>query len=255
MRDFPEINKKLIGGITEKQTIAKGFLNVNQSVKSMEKKTAAILGASGLIGGHLLRKLMEDSEFISIRVITRRPLPIEHSKVKQLVIDFSDCEALKKSLLGCNTVFCTVGTTRKKVKGDKVAYRKVDFDIPVTAAKICAEAGIKQFLLVSSIGAESSSGNFYLKLKGEVEDVIRKLPIPSISIFRPSMLLGKRQESRPTETFGQAIMGSLSFLIPDNYKPIKAEKVANSMLAASKSNQKGLKIYGYSEMIQLSAKK
>jgi uncharacterized protein YbjT (DUF2867 family) len=145
-------------------------------------------------------------------------------------------------------VFVAVGTTQKKVKGDKAAYRKVDFDIPVNAAKFCAETGCKSFLLVSSVGADSKSGNFYLKLKGEVEDKVQSLSIPSVSIFRPSMLLGNRQESRPAESIAQVLSKGLSLLFPGKYKPVPAQDVAKSMVAAGKQQKPGVSIYHYEEM-------
>lgn len=213
--------------------------------------STALLGATGLIGGHLLKLMQDDDHFTEIRVLTRRPLEIHHPKVKVQVIDFSDPEAFKQAIEGCETVFCSVGTTNKKVKGDKTAYRKVDYDIPVTAARCCAETGGKQFLLVSSVGADSHSRNFYLKLKGEVEDKISGMSIPSISIFRPSMLLGDRQESRPLETVAQVISKALSFLFPSKYKPIAAEDVARAMVNAAKQGEKGTNIYHYWEISNL----
>lgn len=214
----------------------------------MKEKTAALIGATGLIGSHLFELLKDDDDFTSIRVIVRRPMKFQHPKVKVIVIDFTDEKAYKESIAGCDTVFCTVGTTQKKVKGDKTAYRKVDYDIPVNAAQSCSETACQHFLLVSSVGANSKGGNFYIKLKGEVEDKIKSFNIPSISIFRPSMLLGKRQESRPMETIAQVMSKLLSFLFPSKYKPIEAEMVAKAMVAASKQERTGFHIYHYSEM-------
>jgi len=217
----------------------------------MNKKTAALIGATGLIGSHLLKLLQDDDTFATIRLLVRRPVPFNHPKIKALVIDFADEAAFKAGIAGCDAVFCAVGTTQKKVKGDKTAYRKVDYNIPVNAARFCAETDCQNFLLVSSVGADSKSGNFYLKLKGEVEDKISSMSIPSISIFRPSMLLGNRQESRPMETIAQAISKPLSILFPSKYKPIAAANVAKAMLAAEKTGKKGVNIYHFNEMKSL----
>jgi uncharacterized protein YbjT (DUF2867 family) len=219
----------------------------------MNQKTAAVIGATGLIGSHLLTLLKEDDDFKSVRVLVRRPVAFNHPKIKIMVIDFADEAAIKVGLAGCEAVFVAVGTTQKKVKGDKIAYRKVDYDIPVNAAKFSAETGCKSFLLVSSVGADSKSGNFYLKLKGEVEDKISSMSIPSISIFRPSMLLGNRQESRPMETIAQVISKGLSFLFPSKYKPILAEDVAKVMIAACKQDKPGIRIFHFREMMALMA--
>lgn len=159
---------------------------------SFGSTTAAIIGSTGLIGSQVLELLLNDKHFSSIKIIVRRPLSIDHPKARVVVIDFADDAAFKQAVSGSGAVFCAVGTTQQKVKGNKEAYRKVDYDIPVHAARFCAEAGVGQFLLVSSVGADSNSNNFYLKLKGEVEDAVKRMNIPSVSIFRPSVLLGKR---------------------------------------------------------------
>jgi len=195
--------------------------------------------------------LKEDNEFKEIRVLVRRPIELKHPKIKVSVIDFADLTAFKDALAGCDTVFIAVGTTQKKVKGDKTAYRKVDYDIPVNAAKYCAETGCSNFLLVSSVGADSKSSNFYLKLKGEVEDKISSMSIPSISIFRPSMLLGNRQESRLMESIAQVISKTLSILFPSKYKPIEASDVAKAMIEAEKAGKKGVGFYHFREMKSL----
>jgi len=214
----------------------------------MTAKTAALIGATGLIGSHLLKCLQDDDDFKTIRLLVRRPVPYNHPKIKVLVIDFADEAAFKAGIAGCEAVFCAVGTTNKKVKGNKAAYRKVDYDIPVNAARFCAETGCPHFLLVSSVGANSKGGNFYIKLKGEVEDRVKSISIPSVSIFRPSMLLGKRPESRPLETIAQVMMKPMSILFPSQYKPIAAEDVAKAMIGACKQDKPGFRVYHFREM-------
>jgi uncharacterized protein YbjT (DUF2867 family) len=220
----------------------------------MPNKTATLIGATGLIGSHLLELLQADPGYSFIKVLVRRPVSFNHPKIKVITIDFGDKEAYKAAISGSDAVFVAVGTTQKKVKGDLVAYRKVDFDIPVNAAITCKETGCPQFLLVSSVGASSKSSNFYLKLKGEVEDKIESLGLPACSVFRPSMLLGKRNESRPAESIAQGISQGLSFLFPSKYKPVKAHNVARAMVAASKEVNPGFKVYHFREMIKLIGK-
>lgn len=220
------------------------------------KTTATILGATGLIGGHLLDILKDDSAFDEVRIIVRRPLKIDNPRVKVVVIDFNDEAQFKAAIEGSNVVFCAIGTTQKKVKGDKKLYRKIDFDIPVNAAKHSIKYGCKQFLIVSSLGADSGKKGFYLKLKGEVEDALISKVQPtvgldSLSIFRPSLLLGNRSESRFAEDIGQFFSKIIKFLIPGNYKPIEGERVAQSMVAVAKLNKKGVEIYHYKEMEEL----
>ena len=214
----------------------------------MKKKNVAIIGATGLIGHQLLSLLLKDTHFADIYVVTRRSLKFDDERVKNIVIDFSDDLSFKNALSACDVVFCSVGTTQKQVKGDKVAYRKIDVDIPEKAAQYCEENGGTTFLLVSSVGADSKSGNFYLALKGEVEDYVVKRNIPSITIFRPSLLLGNRKEFRIGEIISTLFMKPLAFLVPSIYKPIEAAQVAKSMYQAAISNRPGVHVYHFAEM-------
>ncbi|HTF80442.1 MAG TPA: NAD(P)H-binding protein [Cytophagales bacterium] len=211
--------------------------------------TATLIGATGLIGGHLLDLLIADEHFNKVKVLVRRPIEVLHPKLEVAIVDFADFAVLKSTIEGSDVVFCAVGTTQKKVKGDLEAYRKVDFDIPVHAAQCCTEVGCPQFLLVSAIGASSASGNFYLKLKGQVEDAIKAIGLPSVTVFRPSMLLGRRQETRLGEQIGQVLMKPLSFLIPSPYKAIEAKAVARAMLTTAKQAPPGFHYQDYKEMM------
>lgn len=212
-------------------------------------KKASLIGATGLIGGQLLALLEQDTAFDHITLLVRSPFACSNPKVLVKQLDFADLAAFKSTIAGSQAVFCCVGTTQKKVKGDLAAYRKVDFDIPVNAARLAAETGADQFLMVSSVGADSKSNNFYLKLKGETEEEVKKSNVPGTHFFRPSMLLGKRAERRPAEKIGQLVMAFFSPLIPSNYKPIDAATVAAAMLRVAKQNQKGTHIYHYAGML------
>lgn len=211
-------------------------------------KTATLIGASGLIGSHLLQLLLDDSYFDTVKILVRRKLPIIQHKLEQKIVDFNDNDSLLVAIDNSDAVFCTIGTTQKKVKGDKEAYRKVDYDIPVKMARFCKMTGCESFILVSAIGANSKSKNFYLKLKGEVEEVIQAIGIHSAYIMQPSMLLGNRKEFRLGEKTITPLMKVFSFLIPSKYKPIQAEDVAKAMLAAAKKNEEGFFIWEYRKM-------
>jgi uncharacterized protein YbjT (DUF2867 family) len=219
----------------------------------MSAKTATIIGATGLIGGELLNLLLQDNHFDRVRVLLRRPFEREHPKIEKKLVDFNDADSLLIAIDGSDAIFCAVGTTQKKVKGDKEAYRKVDYDIPVHIARFCKMTGCKTFVLVSSVGANSKSNNFYLKLKGEVEDAVKQAGVESVHIMRPSMLLGKRNESRSGEKIGQGMMKAISFLLPSKYKPVQARDVAKAMLVASKENKKGFFIYEHNQITKLIA--
>lgn len=195
---------------------------------------ATVIGATGLIGSYLLELLLKDDRFDSVRVLVRRPFEPDHPKLEKKLVDFTDAESFRLALEGSDLVFCSIGTTQKKVKGDKEAYRKIDYDITVNAARFCKLNGYETFVFVSSVGANSKSNNFYLKLKGEIEDAVRAVGLRHVHIMQPSLLLGDRKESRLGEKIAQWVMPVISFLIPKKYRPIHARKVAEMMINAAK---------------------
>src|ERR1700730_16790421 len=206
----------------------------------MLQYTVAVIGATGLVGSHIVDLLREENACQKIRLLVRRPVEFSHPKLEIKLVNFELYESLKLAIAGCNVVFCAVGTTQAKVKRDLLQYRKVDYDIPVNAARACLETAGTNFLLVSSAGADSSGKNFYLRLKGEVEEAVRKFPIKSISIFRPSMLLGNRKEFRLGEQIGQSVMKLIAPLLAGKwrkYKAIEARAVAAAMIEVSKQNK------------------
>ncbi|HWR33275.1 MAG TPA: NAD(P)H-binding protein [Chitinophagaceae bacterium] len=210
---------------------------------------ATLIGATGLIGNYLLEELLKDDFYHTVRILIRRPIKLIHPKLEKKLVDFTDAESFRLTLQGSDVVFCAIGTTRKKVKGDKDAYRKVDYDITINAAKFCKMNSCDTFVLVSSVGANSKSNNFYLKLKGEVEDGVNAVGLKSVHIMRPSVLLGNRKEFRLGEKISKAIMSALSFFIPSNYKPIHARNVAKAMVGAAKESKDGIIVYKNNEII------
>ena len=220
----------------------------------MNGQTAVIAGATGLVGSLLLQKLLNDHTFSKVIALTRKLSEIPHRKLVNKVVDFNKIEEIESSFDHADTIFCSVGTTQKKVHGSEADYRKVDVDIPLHLGQIGLKKGVKQFILVSSIGANPSSHNFYLRLKGEVENAVSELGYESLYIFRPSMLLGKRSEYRLGENIGQAVMRSASFLFfgsMKKYYPVQASDVAQAMLEAAKEKRPGINIIQYDEMMQL----
>lgn len=195
---------------------------------------ATLIGATGLIGSHLLNLLLADEYFDSVRILIRRPMEFTHPKLEKKLVDFSDMESFRLALEDSNVVFCAIGTTQRKVKGDKEAYRKIDYDITVNAARFCKLNGCETFVFVSSVGANSKSNNFYLKLKGEIEEAVKTVGLTYVYIMQPSLLLGNRKESRFGEKIAQWVMPVISFVLPRKYKPVKAENVASEMIKISK---------------------
>lgn len=222
----------------------------------MSEKTAALIGATGMIGQYLLGLLLKDDYFGTVRVLVRRPYPKTDPKMEVKLVDFDDAESIKLALEETDAVFCCIGTTQKNVKGDKELYRKIDFGIPAKAARFAKEAGCEKFIIITSVGANSRSKTFYLKLKGEVEDAVRSAGIRSVHIMQPSMLLGDRKENRPAEKLLQGSVNLLSGLFFGSlrkYKAIHGKTVAMAMLNAAKKEKNGVVKYTYDGIRQLAA--
>tara|TARA_E500000331_G_scaffold127977_1_gene125400 strand:+ start:1025 stop:1672 length:648 start_codon:yes stop_codon:yes gene_type:complete len=203
---------------------------------------AVLFGGTGLTGRCILDLLNNDSDFKSLIIVTRKLFIHSSNKISNKVIDFSDPAEIESCIKQDSIVFSCVGTTQTQVKGDKNKYRAIDFDITLNIANACEKLNAKKFLFISSGGANSSSSNFYLKLKGEIEDAVVKTKNNSIFILKPSLLIGKRKNSRFIESIGQIIMPLFSILLPDSIKAVKANTVAKCMLELSKSKLSNLNI-------------
>ena len=214
----------------------------------MKFNQVSLFGASGLIGSYLLKYLLKDSEVHLINIISRKPFYLKHDKINNIVIDFTDLNSFSICTKKSDAVFVSIGTTMAKVNGNKSEYRKIDFDIIFNIAKACKKNSVKNLLFVSSLGADSNASSFYLSLKGDIEDAVEKLKLTSTSIFRPSVLLGNRNEARFMERIAQIIMSYLIIFIPSKYKPIDADIVAKSMVNTSKNPKPGFNLYHYKEI-------
>jgi uncharacterized protein YbjT (DUF2867 family) len=213
-------------------------------------KTAVIIGSTGLIGSELLNLLLESSHYAKVITFVKRDTGIKHPKLTQHIIDFDKPETYKELVVG-DDFFCTIGTTIKKA-GSKKAFRKVDFEYPRQFAAFALQNRVKQFLIISSLGADANSGNFYLKTKGEIQDFLKDCNFESVAVLQPSLLLGNRTEFRFGEKVGTLFMKTLSFLFLGNlkkYKPIEGKTVAKALLKIAQINNTGFKIYE-SDVIQ-----
>lgn len=207
-------------------------------------KTALIIGSTGLIGSQLLNLLLENPNYARVITFVKRNSGIKHPKLTQHIIDFDKPETYKELVVG-DDFFCTIGTTIKKA-GSQKAFRKVDFEYPKQFAAFALQNKVKQFLIISSLGADANSGNFYLKTKGEIQDFLKDCNFESVSVLQPSLLLGNRTEFRLGEKVGAFFMKTFSFLFRGNlkkYKPIEGKTVAKALLAIAQINNKGFKIY------------
>ena len=220
----------------------------------MNEQTAVVIGATGLIGHILVEYLLNDPAFRRVRILVREKTGISHLKLEERIVNFNDIDDYANKFGKGDVIFSCVGTTQKKVQGDKIAYKKVDFDIPVNAAKIGIENGFKKFMLVSSVGADATAKNFYLKLKGETEDALKQFPFENISFFQPSILLGERNEYRSGEQIAKSLMRVFSKLLVGGYKKyraIDAKDVAAAMINESKKLHPGVHYFEYQDIMRL----
>jgi len=208
----------------------------------MTAKTALVLGATGLVGSALVNQLLNSSAYDSVTCLVRKPLsakqfPDPQNKLKPVVIDFDHFQDYQ-GYFSVDHVFCCLGTTLKRA-GSKAAFRRVDFEFVHVAAQLARAQRAKGFVWISSVGADAKSANFYLKVKGELENAIMRMPqLEHAAAVRPSLLLGERQEARSLEDIGQKLAPFYSpFLVGPlaKYKPISAQQVASQMIALQPS--------------------
>ncbi len=200
-------------------------------------KTAVIIGATGLIGGAVLKQLLADERYAKVVVLARKSTGLTHTRLEEVIGNLLDDNFWKLKML-VDEVFCCIGTTQAKTS-DMQVYKNIDYGIPVHAAQWGLRSGMQKFLVISSMGASKNSRIFYSRTKGQMEEALRKMAIPRLYILRPSLLLGDRNEFRLGEAVGKFFTKTFSFLIPARYKGIKGETVAQSMvILANSTSQK-----------------
>lgn len=218
---------------------------------SKEKYTAVILGANGLIGFNLLQLLIKDERYSHIYTISRSSLSISSEKITEIIADINNISDKIKNL-SVDIFFCCIGTTKKKTPNEN-DYYKIDHDYPILVAKILQDNGCQTVSIISSVGANKNSTNFYLRLKGKVEESLISLNYKNTQIFRPSLLIGARKEKRFLEGIAQYIYPIFNLLLIGNlskYKSIKAKEVAKAMSKLALIETKGLFIYHTEEIKQ-----
>jgi uncharacterized protein YbjT (DUF2867 family) len=210
----------------------------------MNQRTALLVGATGLVGGHCLQMLLEAEAYEKVVIILRRPFPLTHPKLEHRIVNFDKLDQFAQDI-GADDIYCCLGTTIN-VAGSEDAFRRVDYTYPIQVAAIGAKNGAQQFLVVSALGADHKSKIFYNRVKGELEEAVSKIPFEAVHIFRPSLLVGKRSDSRIGERIGNAVMRPLSVFMGGplkKYRPIEARAVAHAMILSAASNQTGIHIY------------
>lgn len=194
---------------------------------------AVVFGATGLIGKSLVNQLIKRSQFSLIKVFARKNI-FHNEKIRFYLLDADHLETVGEKI-SADVLFCCLGTTIKKAK-TREAFKKVDFELVLKIAEYAEKNKIPQLMIISSIGANPESNNFYLQTKGLMETELRKIYSGNLKFLRPSLLTGPREEFRLGEKFGIILMKALSpFFIGKlkRYKPIPAEKVASAMINLS----------------------
>jgi uncharacterized protein YbjT (DUF2867 family) len=202
----------------------------------MEGKTAIVVGATGLVGNLLLEELEKSTTYSTIRIFVRHTTGTSLSGVEEIVTDFSDQESFSGKMNGDDLFIC-LGTTIKKA-GSVANMEKIDRDLAVIVANAANSNGVKGIAVVSSIGASAASKNYYLRIKGEMEEAIIKLGFEKTVIARPSMLLGERKERRAGEIIGKVVMKTVSPVLAGKmkkYRAIHGRDVAKAMISLLKS--------------------
>jgi uncharacterized protein YbjT (DUF2867 family) len=215
-------------------------------------KKAIVFGATGFIGSHLLRDLLDGPDYAQVIAVVRKPLTLSHPKLTVLIGDLASLPALKPQLVA-DEVFIALGTTRKHTP-DEAEYYKIDHDYPVLAAEIAKANGARSVFVVTAVGANAKSGVFYIRTKGEVERDILALGFDHTHIFRPSMILGQRDEDRPRERLLIAAWGLLNPLLlgpADRYRGLTGEEIARAMANAARHQTEKVRIYHWKEMAAL----
>lgn len=201
-------------------------------------KTAIILGATGLTGNILLNKLLTDERYAQIIVFGRNSCQIKHRKLEEYIIDLFQLEHYANKFVA-DEVFCCVGTTKAKTS-NKDIYVKIDYGIPITAAKLCQQNNIKTFVVISALGANPKSKVFYNRTKGKMEQEVLSMQIPQTYILQPSLISGKRDDFRLGEEIFKVIMAFIKpiFKFGDlkRYRPIAPETIAKCMIWLANNN-------------------
>ena len=218
-------------------------------------KTAIVIGATGLIGKHLTKLLLDDPAYSSVKVFVRRTLNISNPKLEEHVVDFDEISIWKDKITG-DELYSAMGTTIIKA-GSKEAQYKIDVTYQYEFAKAAVENGVRDYFLVSSSGANVKSKLFYMRIKGELEEKVKLLPFNKIRIFRPSLLLGERSERKFGEKAAERLLKIVVPIFPflKNQRPIEGEKVAGAMIvSANETDDERIKIFEPMDIFNLAEK-
>lgn len=219
--------------------------------------TVLIAGATGLVGREAVMACLQDVGVTEVRALVRRPLtleallgplsteasgltPAQRARFHAVQADFQRLDR-EPGTFQVDTVLCALGTTIRQA-GSQAAFCQVDFDAPLQIAHLAHAQGAKRFLLVSALGASSSSRVFYSRVKGELEDAVSAIGFEQFVIAQPSLLEGDRPESRPAERIGLMLTKALGFLIPASHRPVHVRQVARALLREAREGGAGRRV-------------
>ena len=218
----------------------------------MIDRHALVIGATGLVGSNVLKELLSEPTWQRVTVLARKPAPLENPKLTWHVTDFADL-ATWKPHVAVTDLFDCMGTTIKQA-GSQEAFRKADLEIPLMLAKAARAAGARHCAVVSSMGANPTAKVFYSRVKGELEQELRKLHFPSLHLLQPSLLVGDRAQARPGEKVGEVALAVLRpFLVGSlkKLRSIRAASVARAMVTLAVHPEPGAKVVASDELERL----
>ena len=219
---------------------------------SSTPKVALIAGATGLVGGYALNALLDAPDYSRVYALTRRPFSREHPKLANRTVIFERMAEQLKGLVA-HDAFCAIGTTIAEA-GSQEAFRRADVNAVLLFARAARAAGAQRFVVVSSVGADSTSKKFYLRTKGEMEESVADIGFTSVDILQPSLLLGPRKALRPLEITGRIFAPLINPLLTgtrEPYRAIPAETVGRAMLGAARAGRRGVYRYTYGDLRRL----
>lgn len=236
---------------------------MNPSPARVGLGTVLIAGATGLVGREAVKACLLDEGVTEVRALVRRPTtleavlgpllaqapaltPSQRARFQAVQVDFQHLDR-QPGAFRVDTVVCALGTTIRQA-GSQAAFRQVDFDAPLQIARLTHVQGAKRFLLVSALGASSSSRVFYSRVKGELEDAIARIGFEQFVIAQPSLLEGERSDSRPAEHLGLMLARTFGFLVPESHRPVQVGQVARALLQAGREGGAGRRVLTNAQM-------
>lgn len=207
-----------------------------------------LLGATGLVGGHLFHQALDCPHIQRIVVVVRQPLAISHGKIEQVVLqDFNQLEQFSQRY-NVDAVICALGTTLKKA-GSKSAFRQVDYEYPLRFAKSAKQQGARFFILNSAMGASVHSPFFYSRIKGQLEEALIALDFEGLTLVRPALIDGHRQERRFAEHHAATVLKALAPIVPKSYRVNPAKNIAKALLEAALAQHSGVQVIRSDQLI------